>query len=290
MTMIFRSNEERGAIVAGQRINVLNFRNLLNSVMSRANSNTGFTLATLNLDHLVKLRDDEAFRSAYKRMTLVSADGAPIVKLGRRKTPGLERVAGADIIGPICKAAAQDGLRIYFFGSSPEKLEAARQTLQAENPGLIICGLEAPPQGFDISSPAALECGARIAASGAQLCFICLGAPKQELFADRLAQLHPTIGFLCVGAALDFIAGTPKRAPLVLQRWGLEWTWRLLREPRRLGWRYAQCAALYMQLALIDRRLALLELFRTKVADRRNNTGSAYAGPERRQSPVMSPA
>ena len=105
-----------------------------------------------------------------------------------------------------------------------------------------------------------------------------------------MARRSAVIGLLCVGAALDFIAGTPKRAPLVLQRWGLEWTWRLLREPRRLGWRYAQCAALYMQLALIDRRLALLELFRTKVADRRNNTGSAYAGPERRQSPVMSPA
>ena len=288
--MIFRSNEERAASVAGQRINVLNFRNLLTSVMTRVSSNNGFTLATLNLDHLVKLRDDEAFRSAYKRMTLVSADGAPVVKLGRRRTPGLERVAGADIIGPICKAAAQDGVRIYFFGSSPDKLQASSQILQAEHPGLIICGLEAPPQGFDISSPAALECGARIAASGAQLCFICLGAPKQEMFADRLASLHPTIGFLCVGAALDFIAGSPKRAPLVLQRWGLEWTWRLFKEPRRLGWRYAQCAALFMQLSLIEKRLELIELFRTRVADRRQNAGNAYAGPERRRAAVMSPA
>ena len=288
MTMIFRSNEERAAIVAGQRINVLNFRNLLNSVMSRVNSNIGFTLATLNLDHLVKLRDDEAFRSAYKRMTLVSADGAPVVKLGRRKTPGLERVAGADIIGPICKASAQEGVRIFFFGSSPEKLKAASQILQAENPGLIICGLEAPPQGFDVSSQAALECGARIAASGAQLCFICLGAPKQELYADRLASLHPNIGFLCVGAALDFISGNPKRAPLILQQWGLEWTWRLLKEPRRLGWRYAQCAALFLQLSLIEKRLAMIELFRTRVADRRHSTAGAYAGPERRRSAAMS--
>ena len=290
MTMIFRSNEERAAIVAGQRINVLNFRNLLNSVMSRASSNIGFTLATLNLDHLVKLRDDEAFRSAYKRMTLVSADGAPVVKLGRRKTPGLERVAGADIIGPICKASAQEGVRVFFFGSSPERLKAASQILQAENPGLIICGLEAPPQGFDVSSQAALECGARIAASGAQLCFICLGAPKQELYADRLASLHPNIGFLCVGAALDFIAGNPKRAPLFLQQWGLEWTWRLLKEPRRLGWRYAQCAALFMQLSLIEQRLAMIELFRTRVADRRHNTAGAYAGPERRRSAALNPA
>lgn len=288
--MIFRSTEERAAIVDGQRINVMNFSNLLASVMSRANSNIGFTLATLNLDHLVKLRHDEAFRSAYEHMTLVTADGMPVVQLGLKTAPSLERVAGADIVLPICEAAAQDAVRIYLFGSNAMTLKVARQRLQAAYPRLIISGVEAPPQGFNYLSPAALECGARIAASEAQLCFVCLGAPKQELFANRMAPLHPTIGFLCVGAALDFIAGSQKRAPRVLQRLGLEWTWRLFNEPRRLGWRYAQCASLFMQLALIDMHLALVELLRRRLADRRRNTGNPYIGPERRRSPGMKPA
>src|SRR5260370_12116153 len=77
--------------------------------------------------------------------------------------------------------------------------------------------------------------------SGAKLWFVALGAPRQELFAARcLDQLNGT-GLLCIGAALDFIAGTQSRAPPLTQKVGLEWAWRMLREPRRLGPRYAPC-------------------------------------------------
>ena len=77
-----------------------------------------------------------------------------------------------------------------------------------------------------------------IRASGARLCFVALGAPRQELFAARcLDELNGT-GVLCIGAALDFIAGTQTRAPSIARRTGLEWAWRMLREPRRLGPRY----------------------------------------------------
>jgi exopolysaccharide biosynthesis WecB/TagA/CpsF family protein len=245
-------NTERAAIVDGQRINVLNFTDLLTSIMGRTRHGIGFTLATLNLDHLVKLKHDRAFRAAYERMTFLTADGMPVVRIGRRTAPDLERVAGADIVAPLCQAAARDGVRVYLFGSDIATLELTGQRLQATYPGLIICGLEAPPQGFDYASPAALACGARIAAAKAQLCFVCLGAPKQELFADRMASLHPAIGFLCVGAALDFIADSQTRAPRLLQRLGLEWSWRLFGDPRRLTWRYAKCAALFMRLALLE--------------------------------------
>jgi exopolysaccharide biosynthesis WecB/TagA/CpsF family protein len=81
----------------------------------------------------------------------------------------------------------------------------------------------------------------RIRASGARLCFVALGAPRQELFAARcLDELNGT-GVLCIGAALDFIAGVQSRAPTIARRAGLEWAWRMLREPRRLGPRYVKC-------------------------------------------------
>ncbi len=79
--------------------------------------------------------------------------------------------------------------------------------------------------------------------SGARLCFVALGAPRQEVFAARCLDELDGTGVLCIGAALDFIAGTQKRAPSVTQKAGLEWAWRMLNNPSRLGPRYARCMA-----------------------------------------------
>ena len=91
---------------------------------------------------------------------------------------------------------------------------------------------------------------ARIRASGARLCLVALGAPKQELLADALAAHCPSVGFLCIGAALGFIAGHPRRAPLWMRRSGLEWLWRLAAEPHRLAARYAACAYAFVLLGI----------------------------------------
>jgi exopolysaccharide biosynthesis WecB/TagA/CpsF family protein len=104
--------------------------------------------------------------------------------------------------------------------------------------------------GFDPESQAALEAGYRIAGSGARLCFVALGAPKQELFADRMTRNVGGVGFVCIGAALDFISGEQVRAPALFQRAGLEWAYRLLSNPSRMWARYARCAALYLRLRL----------------------------------------
>lgn len=93
-------------------------------------------------------------------------------------------------------------------------------------------------------------------ASGARLCFICLGAPKQELVADALKKRCEGVGFLCVGAALDFIAGAVKRAPRWVQGLGMEWAWRLTSDPLRLAPRYWRCAEVFVLIAL--RRLPLV--------------------------------
>src|SRR5260370_24054321 len=109
--------------------------------------------------------------------------------------------------------------------------------------GLEVAGYYAPGADFDPYSSEADFAINSIRASGAKLCFVALGAPRQELFAARcLDQLNGT-GLLCIGAALDFIAGTQNRAPSLTQKVGLEWAWRMLPEPRRLGPRYAGCIA-----------------------------------------------
>ena len=239
------------AIIDGQAINLATQDDLVARVSARAKSGQGFCLFTLNLDHLVKRRADPAFRAAYERASFVSADGAPVVALARRQGAQLTRTTGADLIEPLCAMAAREGLPLFFFGSSQDLLGAAAEELRRRFPGLLMAGCEAPPFGFDPLSPAADAAADRMAASGARLCLIALGAPKQELFADRMLARHPGMGCLCIGAALDFIAGGQKRAPMLAQGLGLEWVWRLATNPRRLSGRYARCALLLADLGLL---------------------------------------
>jgi exopolysaccharide biosynthesis WecB/TagA/CpsF family protein len=242
------------AIVDGQAINVRDPDDAIARVRTRLRAGRGFTFATLNLDHLVKLRTNAAFRAAYARMTLISADGAPVAALARDQAANMRRATGADLMRPLCEMAARENIPVAFFGSREETLKEAAIKLRSEFPALKVVFIASPPQGFDPLSTEAAAWGDRIAASGARLVFVSLGAPKQEVFADLIARKHATIGFIGVGAAVDFIAGAVCRAPRLMRALGMEWAWRAACEPRRLGWRYMQCAALLGRI-MIERRL-----------------------------------
>ena len=196
---------------------------------------------TLNLDHIVKLRKDARFRAVYGRAGLITADGFPIVIACRLQGKRLNRVAGSDLIAPISAEAARSGKSIYFFGSNLKVLMTASRVLRERNPGLRIAGMFAPPQGFDPTSEDASRCVEMIRNSGADLCFVALGAPKQEVFADHGKSFLPNVSFVCIGAGLGFIAGAQVRAPLWMQRNGLEWLWRATSNPQRLLYRYLLC-------------------------------------------------
>jgi exopolysaccharide biosynthesis WecB/TagA/CpsF family protein len=240
--------------IDGQSVNIGSMPMLVRAVMSALREAESFSVLTLNLDHLVKRRQDERFREAYARARFVSADGAPIVWLARRLGVRLERTTGADLVLPLLREAAAMGMPVGFFGASDETLSRLREVLARLVPGLDIRFAEAPPMGFEPLSPKAVGAAARLYVSGVRLCFVALGAPKQEIFADRAMQAHAGIGFVCIGAALDFLAGTQKRAPGLFQRLGLEWFWRLTHEPRRLTRRYGACLALLADLYRQTRR------------------------------------
>jgi len=114
--------------------------------------------------------------------------------------------------------------------------------------------------GFDPLSREAAGVLQRLAQSGARLCFVALGAPKQEILAAMGRDLMPNVGFACIGAGIDFISGAETRAPQVLQTIGLEWLWRLAHAPRRLVGRYARCIlvlpSVAVNSALMDYRLS----------------------------------
>jgi exopolysaccharide biosynthesis WecB/TagA/CpsF family protein len=110
--------------------------------------------------------------------------------------------------------------------------------------------------GFDPGSAGADALLGELAGSGARVCLLALGAPKQEIFAARARDVLPDMGFVSVGAGIDFVAGSQVRAPRILRAMALEWLWRLAGSPRRLLGRYAACVAVLpalVQTALADR-------------------------------------
>lgn len=217
---------------------------LLADVELHLKEQRGFALATLNLDHIVKLRSDPAFKIAYLAQTHVVADGNPIVWLSRMAGREIELIPGSDAIVPLVEIAANSGVPIAFLGSTQSTLDAAADALQSQFPTLQIGPKIAPPFGFDPDGDAAAEMLAQIKSSGAGLCFLALGAPKQEMLAARGLALAPSCGFVSIGAGLDFISGQQTRAPDWVRRLALEWIWRMASNPARLFIRYMSCIAI----------------------------------------------
>jgi N-acetylglucosaminyldiphosphoundecaprenol N-acetyl-beta-D-mannosaminyltransferase len=225
-------------------VNIADKATLLATVAARLAARQGFTLATINLDHLVKLRANPAFRAAYAAQDLVVADGNPIVWLSRLAGKPVSLVPGSDTVLPLARLAAEAGTGVALIGSTDAALQAAAAHLMQAIPTLIVTMCHAPPMGFDPESPEAEAIFREMTARNVGLCFIALSAPKQEIFAARGRSLAPRIGFASIGAGLDFLSGDQTRAPLWVRKIAMEWLWRALSSPRRLIPRYAACFAI----------------------------------------------
>jgi exopolysaccharide biosynthesis WecB/TagA/CpsF family protein len=225
-------------------VNIPSAEELWEIVEERFSQDRSFALATINLDHVVKLQKDAAFREAYAHHDLVVADGNPIVWLSWLAGRPRSLVPGSDMLQHLMHVAARHNMPVAFLGSTQEVLDTAAARLCEEVDGLqVICRI-APPFGFDPVGLEALAMLDEIAASGARLCFIALGAPKQERLAALGHVRHPQISFASVGASLDYVAGSQTRAPLIVRRLFMEWAWRMCSDPRRLVGRYARCFAI----------------------------------------------
>jgi N-acetylglucosaminyldiphosphoundecaprenol N-acetyl-beta-D-mannosaminyltransferase len=234
----------QGAVV----VNVASREGLLSDLEARLSVRVGFCLATLNLDHVTKLRRMPDFRAAYLRHSHVTADGNPIVWLARLAGQKIDLITGADLIDPIVGIAARCGVSVALFGATQESLQDASRALKQRYPDIVVALTISPPMGFDPKGADADAAIKRLGASGAGLCFIALGAPKQELFAVHANEELPQMGFVSIGAGLDFISGRQARAPKIVRRFAVEWVWRLISNPRRLALRYGACIVILPQL------------------------------------------
>ena len=222
------------------RVNCPDAEALLTETRERMAQGRGFALATINVDHLQRLGEDARFRTAYAAHDLVCADGNPIVWLARLAGKQIRLAPGSDLVLPLAREAAAQGLPIALIGSSDASLALAAEAMRARVPGLTVALTHAPGFPFDPEGAEADEIIGRIAASGALLCFLALGAPRQEVFAIRARDALGNVGFASIGAGLDFLSGHQRRAPRLVRQAKMEWLWRMLSNPKRLAARYAK--------------------------------------------------
>lgn len=235
-----RGPESRRPVRVGRaRIDNLTFSEAIDAVAELIARRRGGTVLTPNVDHLVLLEEDARLREAYAAASLVLADGMPVVWASRLLgTPLREKISGSDLIGPLLHRAAREAWRVYFIGGGEGVAERAAEAMAREAPGLCVVGIDARPIDLDRDRESHEELVAGVNAARPDLVLLALGCPKQEIVMQRIAAAVRPAVCIGVGAGLDFVAGTIPRAPRWVSSVGLEWLYRLAREPRRLWRRY----------------------------------------------------
>jgi N-acetylglucosaminyldiphosphoundecaprenol N-acetyl-beta-D-mannosaminyltransferase len=185
----------------------------------------------------VEARRDPAYRALLNRGELNLADGMPVAWAARRRGEPIRRLAGTDGMAALSAWGVDHDLRHYLYGATEPTLAAMRTSLEDRHPRLAVAGIEAPP--FRAIEDVELDdTVARMRDARTDVVWIGLGAPKQDVMGGRLRERDAAPLLCCVGAAFDFVAGTKRRAPAWMRRWGLEWAYRLGSEPGRLWKRY----------------------------------------------------
>lgn len=234
------SPEARCPVRVGRAtIDNLTFAEAIGTVAELVARRRGGTVLTPNVDHLVLLEEDARLREAYASASLVLADGMPVVWASRLLgTPLRAKISGSDLIRPLLERAAEGGWSVYLIGGGEGVAARAAEVMAREAPGLRIVGIDARAIDLDGDDPTHAALVAGVTAARPDLVLLALGCPKQEIVMQRIAAAVRPAVCIGVGAGLDFVAGTLPRAPRWISSAGLEWLYRLAREPRRLSRRY----------------------------------------------------
>jgi len=195
-------------------------------------------VATMNVDHVVSLRQNPAFRRAYAGAWAVTIDGAPIFAYGLLRDVGApERITGADLLADLAEAWPLDR-RLFFVAASHETGRGLIEHFRSRGFSRDALRYACPPFGFEHDEVRSQTLCEEIRAHGATDLLFGVGAPKSEVWIDAHRDQLGDLYAFGMGAGLDFLVGQGSRAPKILRKLGLEWTWRLGREPTRLWRRY----------------------------------------------------
>ena len=237
--------------ILGVRINAVDYDTALERIICAAHERRAFAASALAVHGLMTGALDEEQRYRLNRFDLLVPDGQPVRwALNWLYRAGLkDRVYGPNLMRKVCARAAQEGLGIFFYGSTEGILSAMRKNLEITYPGIRITGMEASK--FRQLTPAERDALAeRIRNTGASLVMVGLGCPRQEVWGYEFRDLLQ-LPVLTVGAAFPFTAGKVRQAPMGLQNLGLEWAFRLFMEPR-LWRRYLYLNPTYLVLVALQ--------------------------------------
>jgi N-acetylglucosaminyldiphosphoundecaprenol N-acetyl-beta-D-mannosaminyltransferase len=235
--------------ILGVRVDDVTYAEALERIAGYLESGGLHQIATVNVEFIMEARRNPTFRRVLSQASLCVPDGVGVLWAARQQgNPLRQRVAGVDLTERIASRAAERGWRVYFLGAAPGVAERAATVLARRYPGLKIAGCYAgsphPEEEQKIVG--------WVRAARPQVLFVAYGAPQQDLW---IARNQPRIGVpvaMGVGGSFDFIAGVARRAPRWVQRLGLEWLYRLSREPWRL--RRQMAIPHFMLLVLSNRR------------------------------------
>ncbi len=196
-------------------------------------------VVTPNSDIVVKMQDDAELKRICEEADLILTDGQIVVKLSHKtKYPIKERVCMTDFVWEVCDLASEKGYKVFLFGGKEDVLEKATVQIMKKYPTLNIVDSYSPPFGFEANEKQLAYANERIKKSKADILIVFLGCPKQEKFIAKNKDTYCVPVSITMGGCVDFIAGKVKRAPVWMQRSGLEWFYRFLQEPKRMFKRY----------------------------------------------------
>lgn len=208
-------------------------------------------IAVTPVNCILWARKNAKLREIYNTAQIVTADGVPIVWASKLlKKPIRGRVTGLDLLPEFAEVAAEKNYSFFFLGAAEGVGDSLAAALKEKHPGLRIAGTHSPPFSVRFSDEENQEMIDKINSSKADVLWVSLTAPKQDYWiANHFDKLDVSVA-IGVGAAFDVVAGNINRSPEWMQKWGLEWFYRLIQEPRRLSRRYLLEAPVFLPLIM----------------------------------------
>jgi len=216
--------------ILGVNVDMVTTEEAAEEIFSFLATDTMHSIYTPNSEIIMQAYENEDFAGILNRSDLLTADGIGVVYASKiLKKPISERASGYDIAVKLLEKMNNSDYKLFLFGGKPGVAEEAGLNLEKQYPRLKIAGTR---NGY-FKEEEEQQIIEEINASGADVVFVCLGAPKQEMFIDKHRDSLKTKAALGIGGSLDVFAGRVERAPEFWQKAGLEWFYRLMKEPKR---------------------------------------------------------
>lgn len=223
----------------GIRINNMSAEEILNHIDYCIERKTPCHVVGVNVDQALRVIEDKYSHEIFDNAEIVFTDGKPIIWMAERlKRPIVEKVSGPDLMLLLCERAAKKKHKIFILGCAEGVAAQAAKNLEKAYPGLQCVGTYSPPFGFEKDKEEMNKIVNMLKDSGADQLFVGMGSPKQDVFIYENMHKYRIPVSYSMGAAVDFIGGSVKRAPKWMSDHGLEWLHRMLQNPKRLVKRY----------------------------------------------------